>query len=105
MAETKDNTSDSTGASKDSSKKSFAQFLAESDIQPIAFLGKCMQFFGMKATISFFLGAASFYGYGLFKHIPGINPKEKEIELSGMVQTLDGEPLDDQSAREAIPLL
>src|SRR5262245_21488570 len=96
MAETKDNTPDSTGASKDSSKKSFAQFLAESGIQPIAFLGKCMRFFGMKATISFFLGAASFYGYGLFKHIPGINIKEKEIELYGTVQTLDGEPLDEE---------
>src|SRR5262245_50065386 len=96
MAEMKDNTPDSTGASKDYTKKSFSQFLAESGIRHIAFLGKCMQFFGIKATISFFLGAASFYGYGLFKHIPGINIKEKEIELYGTVQTLDGEPIDEE---------
>lgn len=36
--------------------KSFSQFLKESGIKPLVFLGKCMQFFGTKTIIAFGLG-------------------------------------------------
>lgn len=55
-----------------SEKKSFATFLTESEIWPLAFAGRCIQQFGFGAVTGFVLGAALVYGYAaLIKPLPG----------------------------------
>ena len=97
MREIKDSISKTNKAGEFVSKKSFTRFLIESDIKTLNLVGKSIQFFGLKVTMSFFLGAASLYGYELFAgHFPVIKtapPETKEIEISGRVLTLDKEPL------------
>ena len=62
--------------SRKTPSKSFSQFLKESDIKPLVFLGKCMQFFGTKTVIAFILGIilATICLYaGNYYRIPFIN--------------------------------
>ena len=51
--------------------ESFSRFLIDCGVPPIAFLGKCMQYFGLRTVAAFLLGAACLYGYAVFKHLPG----------------------------------
>ena len=51
----KDN-DNSSKSRKNPSKPPFSQFLRESGIKALAFLGKCMQFFGIKTVFVFLLG-------------------------------------------------
>jgi len=62
--------------SRKTPSKSFSQFLKESDIKPLVFIGKCMQFFGTKTVIAFILGIilATICLYaGNYYRIPFIN--------------------------------
>lgn len=61
----------STSKAVPSEKKSFATFLIECGFPPLAVVGRCMQFFGVKVVAAFVLGAACLYGYSVFKIVPG----------------------------------
>lgn len=52
-------------------RKPFATFLMESEIRPLVFVGRCMQYFGLGAVIGFLLGAVGVYGYAfVVKSLP-----------------------------------
>lgn len=97
MREIKEGVSKTNETGKDLSKQSFIRFLSESDIKLLKLVGKSIQCFGLKATMSFFLGAIGLYVYVLFGgHLPGVKSAPRaaeEIEISGRVLTLDKEPL------------
>jgi len=71
---------DTTGANKSSEppKKPFIQFLIESDIKLLVFIGKSTQYFGKREVICFFLGAITVYIYALFQPLPWIEYRSKE---------------------------
>jgi hypothetical protein len=91
------------GRDSQHSKKSFAEYLIESDIKLLVFTGKSMHYFGMNVVIGFIAGMVVIYTYALFKPLPyteGVREKEivtrpeKEvIFLQGKVLTLEDKPL------------
>lgn len=78
--------------------KSLPQFLIDSEIKWLVFIGKGMQYFGIRAVIAFFLGGIAIYTYALFKPLPLIKsiPKQKKIQLHGKVITLDNKPFEEE---------
>jgi len=51
-------------------KKSFSQYLIDTEIFPFPLLGKSIQYFGPKEVIAFLLGAAAVYAYSFYKPLP-----------------------------------
>ncbi|HMH42436.1 MAG TPA: hypothetical protein VK557_03055 [Pyrinomonadaceae bacterium] len=51
-------------------KKTFTQFMLDSDVKPVVFVGKCVQYFGWGAVAGFLLGSVSVYGYALIRPLP-----------------------------------
>lgn len=85
---------DNSSRARKTPSKSFTQFLKESDIKPLVFLGKCMKFFGPKCVIVFFLGVilASIILYvGNQTRIPFIN-KFFKVTVTNHAPVLNGVP-------------
>lgn len=76
-------------------KKSFVQYLIESEIRPLIFIGKTMQYFGTKVVVSFVFGVLILYGYALFKPLPYATSHAKTILLHGKVINGEEKPLTD----------
>lgn len=90
-----------------SEKKPLANFLLETDIKPLVFLGQCVQYFGLAAVAAFLLGAVSVYGYAcLIKPLPFAKTTEasaaipvtqpaqsKMVKLHGVVRDSEGKPV------------
>lgn len=87
-------------------KKSFSQYLIDTDIFPLPLLGKSIQYFGAKEVIAFLLGVAAVYVYSFYKPLPLLKPPDapsaqtapteaKMIDLHGSVSTLQNKPLTD----------
>jgi hypothetical protein len=87
-------------------KKSFSQYLIDTEIFPLPLLGKSIQYFGAKEVIAFLLGVAAVYGYSFYKPLPLLKPpatpsaqtaptEAKMIDLHGSVSTLQNKPLTD----------
>jgi len=87
-------------------KKSFSQYLIDTEIFPLPLLGKSIQYFGAKEVIAFLLGLAAVYGYSFYKLLPLLKPpatpsaqtaptEAKMIDLHGSVSTLQNKPLTD----------
>ena len=88
-------------------KKSFSQYLIDTEIFPLPLLGKSIQYFGPKEVAVFLLGAAAVYGYSFYKPLPFSTAAppaapvtappapiaEKMIDLRGTVTTLNNKPL------------
>lgn len=85
--------SNASSGPQQTDKNTFAKFLIDSGYNPLAFLGKCMKYFGAKAVIVFFIGAASVYLYALFRPLPFVENESPCVTLKGEVRTLDGQPL------------
>jgi len=62
-------------------RKSFTQFMLDSDLGPVVFVGKCVQFFGWGAVAGFFLGSACVYGYALFKPLPYVKAQVVQVQI------------------------
>jgi len=88
---------DNSSRARKTPSKSFSQFLKESDIKPLVFLGKCWQFFGPKCVIAFLVGILSIWLYCLAYPLPGYNLfykngiEPKEIILYGNVKIKEEE--------------
>jgi hypothetical protein len=93
-------------------KKSFSQYLIDTEIFPLPLLGKSIQYFGPKEVIAFLLGVAAVYAYSFYKPLPLLKPpaapsaqtaptvqtaptEAKMIDLHGSVSTLQNKPLTD----------
>ena len=87
-------------------KKSFSQYLIDTEIFPLPLLGKSIQYFGPKEVIAFLLGVAAVYAYSFYKPLPLLKPpvtpsaqtaptEAKMIDLHGSVSTLQNRPLTD----------
>jgi len=74
---------DNSSRARRTPSKSFSQFLKESDIKPLVFFGKCLQFFGPKTVIVFFLGALLIWALALYFPLPLYNILSKQ---NGIVQ-------------------
>jgi len=70
MNKSNDNSSKSR---KNPSKPPFSQFLRESGIKTLEFLGKCMQYWGVKPALIFLFGAVFMWALALFYPLPGYN--------------------------------
>jgi len=86
------------GRDSQHSKKSFAEYLIESDLKLLVFIGKSMKYFGMNVVIGFIAGMVVIYTYALFKPLPytaGVPERGREVIcLQGKVLTLEDSPLD-----------
>jgi len=85
---------------KDGSKQikpwSLAQYLIETGIKPLVFVGKSMAYFGVAPVVGFLLGIAITYGYALFNPLPytiQATKKQPKISLQGKVLTCENQPL------------
>lgn len=66
--------------------KTITNFLLDSEIKPLVFAGKSLQYFGPGVTIAFFLGILLTYTYALFKPLPYISKSPPEtVTLTGKV--------------------
>jgi len=87
-------------------KRSFADFLIESNFTPLAFAGRCVKQFGAGAVAGFLLGAVSVYGYAVVKGLPYAKGSQAEativvppsvqaktVKLHGLVRDSDGKPV------------
>ncbi len=84
---------------------SFADFLLESNLAPLAFMGRCVKQFGAGAVAGFLLGAASVYGYAVLKPLPyakalpaeaalvTVPVQSKTVKLHGLVRDSEGKPV------------
>jgi len=81
----------------------FADFLIESNLAPLAFVGRCVKQFGAGAVAGFLLGAVSVYGYAVLKPLPygqfpHVDPppppvQSKTVKLHGLVRDSEGKPV------------
>jgi hypothetical protein len=83
----------SSKSRKNPSKPPFSQFLKESGIKNLEFLGKCMQYWGVKPALIFIFGAVFIWALALFFPLPGYNVfseqngnKQKDILIHGNVK-------------------
>lgn len=87
-------------------KKSFAQYLIDTDIGALAFLGKSIQYFGPKEVTAFLMGALAVYGYSFYRPLPFLKQLPASptppapaaaslVKLHGSVRTLQNKPLTD----------
>ena len=88
-------------------KKSFADFLIDSEFAPLAFVGRCLRQFGARAVAGFLLGAVALYGYGVVRGLPYVKSstegsvipvppapvQSKTVKLHGLVRDSDGKPV------------
>ncbi len=79
-------------------RKTLANLLIGSGYKPLAFLGRCVQYFGVGAVVAFLLGAAGVYGYALFRPLPYTKrliepPTQPKRVLKGVVRGFDNEPM------------
>jgi hypothetical protein len=84
---------DNSSRARKTPSKSFSQFLKESDIKPLVFLGKCWQFFGPKCVIVFFLGVII---VTIYLYVFAINnnrlPLINKFEVTNHAPVLSGVP-------------
>lgn len=85
-----------------------ARFMLNSDIKPLMFVGKCVQYFGWGAVAGFLLGGVTVYAYAVLKPLPYAKsvtqpmvqvtppPQMKTIQLRGRVRDRMGKPLNDR---------
>jgi len=96
---------DNSSRARKTPSKSFSQFLKESDIKPLVFLGKCWQFFGPKCVIVFFLGVII---VTIYLYVFAINnnrlPLINKFEVTNHAPVLSGVPTTTEyrNARETL---
>ncbi len=109
------------GAEQPEERQSLRTFLKGSEIKPLVFVGKCMDYFGMGAVVGFLFGATTMYGISLAglspylkttlmsqaagsivnitatdkPQIPSAPTEPKKIDVHGVVKTAGGKPFDE----------
>ena len=85
-------------------KESLDNFLIKTGIQPFVFVGQCARYFGFLTVAAFLLGAATVYGYAVFRPLPyakatteppvQVKPEpSKTVQLRGLVRDYAGKPM------------
>jgi hypothetical protein len=74
-------------------KTRFADFLIDTNIWPLALVGKGVNCFGWGVVVAFTLGALSVYGYALVKPLPLTKTPLQMVRLHGVVRDADQRPV------------
>lgn len=89
-------------------KQGLAEFLLQTNFTPLVVIGKCVQQFGWSAVAGFLMGAASVYGYAVFKPLPYSKSEPapapavvaasspKTVQLRGRVRNGKGSPVNER---------
>lgn len=93
----KDLSSDPEGLDKNA-KMTLPQYLKSTEVKPLVFIGKSMEFWGTGIVVAFILGIATVYSWAAFRGAPPYFPAKSSgvemVKLTGSVTTLDNKPLD-----------
>jgi hypothetical protein len=90
-----------------SRKGSFAAYLINSGYKPLVFIGKSMEYFGLRTIIAFIVGVMVTYAYSQIDKAPyhdvlfNKHPTQKSsemMEISGFVKDWNGNPLSNATA-------
>jgi len=87
-------------------KPTFTKFMLDSDIKPVIFLGKCVQYFGWGTVGGFLLGVAFLYGYAFVtKSLPLVTfAGEQAKESRGTVTVPTPSPVPMRSLRGVVKI-